>query len=264
MKSYAIRDIVPKRQQSTDYYMGIFEETSDPDLEWPHRHNFYTLIWFTDGSGINVIDFEEYEIIPNRLFAINPKQIHNWNYSKDCKGYFLLIEEHLANHLQLELTFPYLDIQDDDVAFIHEIFKRMVGSYNQEIAIKYIIYLLSNLAGKAIGTDSRLVTEYKRLVAEDYRVNSTVDQYALKINVSSEVLNELCRKETGLTAKQLQLDIKLTEAKRLLLYTDLNISEIAYAIGFEDSSYFSRIFRKKAGLTPNLFQRKYLNNLEKS
>lgn len=64
MNSYNIKDIVPELKHNVDYYLGIFEDTPDPDLGWPHRHNFFSLIWFTDGSGINVIDFEEYEIVP--------------------------------------------------------------------------------------------------------------------------------------------------------------------------------------------------------
>jgi AraC-like DNA-binding protein len=68
----------------------------------------------------------------------------------------------------------------------------------------------------------------------------------------------------GITAKQFQLDLKITEAKRLLIYSSLNASEIAYQIGFEDVSYFSRIFKKKTGLSPTNFKEKYLNNGQKS
>ncbi|GAB6013341.1 helix-turn-helix domain-containing protein [Viscerimonas tarda] len=53
------------------------------------------------------------------------------------------------------------------------------------------------------------------------------------------------------------LDIKLTEAKRFLLYSDHNVNEIAFRLGFEDSSYFSRIFKKKTSLTPSDFLKKY-------
>ncbi|MBA4057099.1 MAG: AraC family transcriptional regulator, partial [Marivirga sp.] len=52
--------------------------------------------------------------------------------------------------------------------------------------------------------------------------------------------------------------------RRLLLYSKLNNSEIAYKLGFEDTSYFSRIFKKKTHLSPTTFRQKYLNNRKKS
>ena len=43
-------------------------------------------------DGLNVIDFEEYEICPQRIFTTNPRQIHNWEYSAETQGYFILME----------------------------------------------------------------------------------------------------------------------------------------------------------------------------
>ena len=261
MKSYHTHEIIPKMKQSLKSFVGIFEATTDPDVEWPHRHKFFSLVWFTHGSGINVIDFDEYQIVPNRIFAVHPKQIHNWNYSIDCKGYFLMVEEYLAQQLKLEFNAPYVDVRDSDTDFIREIFTRMTGSENQETAISYLFSILNHPTGNNChDDDNSIIIEYKRMVAEDHKLNNTIEQYAERLNVSPDILNDTCKRKTGLTAKQLQLDIKITEAKRLLLYSTLNISEIAFSIGFEDSSYFSRIFKKKTGFAPNSFQEKYLKN----
>jgi AraC-like DNA-binding protein len=84
-----------------------------------------------------------------------------------------------------------------------------------------------------------------------------MDKYADTLHISTAVLNIICQDMSGVSAKQLLLDLKLTEAKRLLLYSKLNINEISFRLGFEDSSYFARIFKKKALLSPSLFQKKY-------
>lgn len=259
MKSCSIADIIPELKPLVGYHVGVFEDTPDPNVEWPHRHSFFSLVWFTNGSGINVIDFNEYEIIPNRIFMINPKQIHNWNYSIDCKGYFLLIEEHLVEHLQLDFTFPFLDIPADDRVFVKEIITRMISNNNQETAIKYLFSILNTSENLSNERDNGTIVEFKKIITENYSLNLAIEQYAESLNISPEILNGICKRKTGLTAKQLQLDLKVTEAKRLLLYSSLNISEIAFNLGFEDSSYFSRIFKKKTGFTPNSFQEKYLN-----
>ncbi|MET4083928.1 AraC family transcriptional activator of pobA [Pedobacter sp. UYP30] len=259
MKIYQINDIISDLPKLTEYYFGIFEDTPNPIIEWPHRHGFYSLVWFIQGSGINVIDFDEYEIFPNRIFTINPKQIHNWNYSVDSSGYFLLIEEHLAKHLNIDFSYPYIDIKTDDIHFVEEIFKRMSSNKNQMTAIPYLYSFLTNSEIYQTNLSDTIIL-YKKRITEKFEKNSTIEQYAKKLNISTETLNQLCKNETGLTAKQLQLDLKITESKRLLLYSSQNISEIAFNLGFEDNSYFSRIFKKKANLSPANFREKYLKN----
>ncbi|WP_312923194.1 helix-turn-helix domain-containing protein [Empedobacter brevis] len=261
MKVYQITDIIPELTKPTEYYVGVFEDTPDPEIEWPHRHAFYSLVWFTKGKGINVIDFDEYEMLPNRIFAINPKQIHNWNYSTDSCGYFLLIDEPFAKHLNIDFSLPFVDLQKDDLQFIEEIFKRMLSADNHRTAIPYLFSFLSN-SGTSKRNDT--ITKFKKLVSENLDKNLTIEQYAEKIGVSVEIFNQTCKAETGFTAKQLQLDVKITEAKRLLLYSSLNTSEIAFKLGFEDNSYFSRIFKKKTDFSPAGFREKYHKNEKKS
>lgn len=261
MKVYQITDIIPELTEPTEYYVGVFEDTPDPEIEWSHRHAFYSLVWFTQGNGINVIDFDEYEIQPNRIFTINPKQIHYWSYSTDSCGYFLLIEEPFAKQLNIDFSFPFIDIQKDDLHFVEEIFKRMLLKDNQRTAIPYLLSLLSN---PQTSKKNNKITEFKKLVGENLDENLTIEQYAEKLGVSTEILNQTCKEEMGLTPKQLQLDVKITEAKRLMLYTPLNTSEIAFKLGFEDNSYFSRIFKKKTSYSPAEFREKYLNKGKKS
>ena len=92
LKEYSIADIVPAKATTSPCYAGTFEGTNDPDIEWPHRHSFYSLVWFTRGEGFYVIDFQEYEIKPYRLFLVSPRQIHNWDYAPESEGYVLIID----------------------------------------------------------------------------------------------------------------------------------------------------------------------------
>ena len=102
-----------------------------------------------------------------------------------------------------------------------------------------------------------LIEQFKELILSDYSKLYTISHYASKLNVREEKLNETCKKMLGISSKQYLLNLKITEAKRLLIYSDCNISEITYQIGFEDSSYFARIFKKKTGLSPSTFLKKY-------
>ncbi len=272
VKIYSIEDIIPTLKETTEYFIGIFEDSEDPEIEWPHRHSFYSMVWFTQGNGFNVIDFDEFEIKPNRIFTIRPKQIHNWNYSLDTKGYFIVFAEHLAKELNIDFHSPFVDIGDSDKGFIEEILKRLVvdchSSANtfqrNKLGISYLYSLLNEPQRVLTSASTSIINDFKRLISETYETSLTIEQYAIKLNVSTDELNQICQEGTGLSPKQLQLDIKITEARRLLLYSELNNSEIAYKLGFEDTSYFSRIFKKKTNLSPTVFRQKYPNNRKKS
>ena len=56
-------------------------------LPYPHRHDFYHVVWVTRGSGLHIIDSERYEVKPNSLFFMSPGQVHDFQLSDDSEGY---------------------------------------------------------------------------------------------------------------------------------------------------------------------------------
>lgn len=267
LKEYSISDILDLPSQHIPYFVGTFENTEDAELDWPHRHNFYSLVWFTQGNGFYVIDMQEYEIVPNRLFLVYPKQIHNWNYSENCKGYILLCDPTLVLELNLTPIASYLDITYNKL-FIENIFTNLLKEKKRNDHLTYesikagILYLHSVL--KRVAEESQVVrtvvdktiNKLNQIIFEDPYCTK-IERYAEKIGMPIENLNTLCKNITGISVKQYILDVKVTEAKRLLIYTSNNISEIAFSLGFEDSSYFARIFKKRTTLSPTEFLKKY-------
>ncbi|AKD57897.1 helix-turn-helix domain-containing protein [Spirosoma radiotolerans] len=83
----------------------------------------------------------------------------------------------------------------------------------------------------------------------------TVQQLAAQLNVSSRYLSDLLKQETGKTAIELIHIGLINEAKNRLKQNELSISEIAYTMGFDNPSYFSRLFKKEVGLTPLGFKK---------
>jgi len=87
----------------------------------------------------------------------------------------------------------------------------------------------------------------------------TVALMAEKLNISSRYLTDILKQETGKTALELIHLFLIGEAKNLLSEGELNISEVSYLLGFENSTYFSRLFKKEVGITPNQFKGSFLN-----
>lgn len=87
----------------------------------------------------------------------------------------------------------------------------------------------------------------------------TVNHMASTLHLSPRYLSDLLKEETGKTAIELIHIFLISEAKNLLKGPDLTVSETAYKLGFENLPYFSRLFKKEVGLSPNQFKKQALN-----
>ncbi|WP_435264331.1 helix-turn-helix domain-containing protein [Tenacibaculum sp. nBUS_03] len=76
--------------------------------------------------------------------------------------------------------------------------------------------------------------------------------------MSSKKLTTLTKQHTGLTPANLIKDIKILEAKRMLSNQDVSIKEVAYSLGFDQPTYFTKYFKKETQLTPKEFQHSIL------
>lgn len=87
----------------------------------------------------------------------------------------------------------------------------------------------------------------------------TVKHLASKLNTSSRYLSDILKQETGKTALEHIHIFLIDEAKNLLISTDKSISETAYELGFENLPYFSRLFKKEVGMSPNKYRDRFVN-----
>jgi len=92
------------------------------------------------------------------------------------------------------------------------------------------------------------------------QVIPSIEQIADRLSVSQRYLSDTLKKETGkTTTEHLHLHL-IDEAKNILLQPNKSISEVAYALGFEYPPYFSRLFKKKEGVSPTEYREKYKLN----
>jgi AraC family transcriptional regulator, transcriptional activator of pobA len=110
------------------------------------------------------------------------------------------------------------------------------------------------------------VTRFNALLAADFEERKskdrrlpTVSSMAEKMHISPRYLTDLLKEETGKTALELIHLFLIGEAKNLLTEGELNISEISHLLGFDNTTYFSRLFKKEVGTPPNKFRDHFLN-----
>lgn len=102
---------------------------------------------------------------------------------------------------------------------------------------------------------SRLVQKAARIIQAEYMTSLTIQQLADRLHVSVNYLQSQFKKENGCTIRQYLTDVRVEQAKRLLLKSACKVADVAGQVGYRDTDYFVRIFRESTGVTPNEYRR---------
>ena len=102
--------------------------------------------------------------------------------------------------------------------------------------------------------NEKRIYEFMLLLEMNYLKERTAEFYADKLGISAKRLNQILKEKLDKTAVQLIHDRVVLEAKRQIIHSENTIKEIAFNLGFKDSSYFSRFFKQLTRQTPQEFQ----------
>ncbi|PTQ95643.1 AraC-like DNA-binding protein [Mucilaginibacter yixingensis] len=237
-----------------------------------HRLDFYAIVWFLEDNELqHYIDFVSYPIHKNSIYLIARNQVHTLpnhfiksNVIVFDRWFFDSIEESEYRLMFVPFNNNALYIPEGCLTELNYLFELMEREYHANNDLKllhwYTEAFLTHLF--RISTDGdggrsfyneRLQLLF-RLVSDHFRDQKTNEFYADKIGVSSKRLNQIVKAQMGITVSQLIYNYTLIEAKRELSHSKKPIKQIAYELGFKGPSYFSRFFRKQAGITPETFR----------
>ena len=114
------------------------------------------------------------------------------------------------------------------------------------------------ISGKTVTKFTNEIDSYVASGLLDKLGLPSVQYLAERLNISAGYLTDLLKQESGKTALEHIHIYLIAEAKNKLIGKDQSVSEIAYALGFENLSYFSRLFKKEVGMSPNVFKKQLL------
>jgi len=276
---YSLDSFSSPERKSQQFQVEVFDANRHFSVKYPHRHDFFEVLYLLKGSGYHVIDGNKYEIKPPCVFFMSPGQAHKLELSNDIEGYififtadFYLLNRSNQNSL-IEFPFFYTIHQDNpplllekesDTRFLETLFRqsiaeiKQVGDYTPEMlrsildlilttcAARYQVY--ENVLNK--GKGQILVKRFFHLVEENHQKNLSLSDYSGMIGVTPNHLTQTVKLLTGKTSSQIIKSKQLMEIKRLLVHTNLSVSEIANQLNFDDQSYFTKFFKRETGITP--------------
>ena len=271
-----------------DFYANTLQQhliTNHSHIEKPHRHNFYVTILFTHGSGVHEIDFNRYTIEPGSLFLLAPGQMHNWNLSDDVKGYIFF---HTQDFFDQFFTYDSIrdypvfrsslsentvvlkgELKDEIIAVFEKLMKEVRStSWRKDMVVVHLIAVLYIEVNRLLledATENRTnhasylnhFQLFEDLLEKNFKTEKSAAVYASWLNMTQKHLNRICKTLLNQTTTDVITNRVVLEAKRMLMYKEVPFSEISAELGYVEYDYFSKVFKKKVGITPKDFIKKY-------
>ena len=248
------------------------------------RKDFYKICLTTGKSKIHYSD-RSFDANGTILFFGNPNVPYSWEtLSTQYVGYTVLFSEDFllpskrSDQLQKSLLFkmggtPILEISEAQRQFLNSIFQKMMEEqqseyeHKDEVIRNYIELILheslklkpsENYRQDKNGAE-RLTTVFMELLERQFPVESpesplklkTAKDYANHLSVHVNYLNRSVKSVTAKTTTTHISERIAQEAKAILQHTHWNVSEIAYALGFDYPTYFNNFFKKQMGKSPS-------------
>ncbi len=252
-----------------------------------HRHNFIEVLYVCQGQLTNVIGGREVVIRKGELLFLNQFTRHEilpagkddiainfmflpefFDVAYTMAGNNNVLADFLVNVLrQDEERGEYLHFRVSEVLQIQNLLENMIYSLvtgngdqnriNQTTMGLIFLYLLESVQY----VEMRVPNQYENMISmttldyieQQYRT-ATLTELCAKLNLPMHVLSKMIKKNTGFNFKELLQRKRLNKAVELMCETDLPVSDIIAAVGYENGSYFHRVFKERYHMTPRAFR----------
>ena len=271
-----------------DVSFGIFrmediyeEQNGEPDE--PHRHSYYTVLIVNRAKGLHKIDFNTYDLQNRQVFFVAPGQVHQVIEKEKPIGFAMTFSNQFLVENFIPLSFidslnlfqnygqsppltPNKEQFEAIERFANQIFELHISDQNMKcLSIGSLLKLLliecnnicciNPIEMDVDTTGDNLIRAFKKAVDKDYKKEHSTTYYANGLYITPDHLNRTLKARTGTTAKDYIQSRIITEAKRLLYFSDLSNKEIAYELGFNEPANFSAFFKKHTQLSPSNFKK---------
>lgn len=247
------------------------------EVERSHRDNGYVFILQEKGITHIEIDFQEHKITAPSIIFINPDQIHrviafenatisSWIITgENLRPEYLDILEGLTPVAPLSLKAETLALISETASLCITLAERkhekLYDAILKESCNTLVALVASQYLAKSKATDNHsrfevIAKAFKSLLEHNFMKVKSPAAYADFLNISTPYLNECVKTSTGQSVSHHIQQRVILEAKRLLFHSGKSIKEIAGELGYDDYSYFTRLFVKVTAVTPIAFRNK--------
>jgi AraC family transcriptional regulator, transcriptional activator of pobA len=249
------------------------EIASGPKID--HFHDFEELIIVSEGSLTHYIDFKVEVVKAPFACYVSMGKMHRLEPQKDLRGWVInykteFIPDSKLNFYSNFFTFTNVPLEKSTSLIRFSGLCRLIYAEYKMDEIDYttIRHLVNGLISMFDGERNRNIpveneqknsqiaafNNFLAILEKNFTSDAGVSFYAGKMNMSERNLNIICRNNFRMSITEIIETRKLIEAKRMLMYTDKTVSEIGFELGYNEKSYFTRVFHARMDITPSRYR----------
>jgi AraC-like DNA-binding protein len=211
---------------------------------------------------------------------MKPGQVHSWHLSDDTDGFVLFFTTEYFQGLPTRKLYHYpffnpllhqpcIGVEAGEAAALLDLLHKMQQELSgpklmQQDLLRHYLHILLILLSRTYQSQGIEVQapagvlpqlqQLENLIDRHFKEHRPVSFYADQLHLTAKQLNEACKRSLHKTTTELIQHRSLLEAQRLLVHADLTSSQIAAELGYLDTTYFFRFFKKHTGYTPEQFR----------
>jgi AraC-like DNA-binding protein len=252
----------------------------------PYARRDFFKISLTIGNGRVHFADKFYEVQKQAMTFSNPQIPYKWEHTDNiASGFFCIFDQQFfhqfGNLNQYSVYQPegnrVFELTDEQRKHVEAVFKRMLEEINSEYIHKYdvlrtmVLELIhfalkmqptAKVEKQPVNASQRISNLFLELLERQFPIDEShpavslrsASDFAAQLNVHVNHLNRAVKETTDKTTSQIIADRILQEAKILLKHSPWNVSEIAYALGFTETTHFNNFFKKHVELSPLKFR----------
>lgn len=263
-------------------FFSAFEHHCDSSYSFEGEfHNFWEILILTEGELCTSEDDRVYTLKKNQIIFHKPNSFHNLQAASEIVKYVVISFNVFGNYMK-RFENKILTLSDEELLYVNSILRMFSAENLDPKAMKitkflkimgnkpilyhrftnYMELLLISLSENDMSSSNLVDNEetriYKKAVntlEEKIFSNISVDGLAKECNISTSQLKRIFSKYTGIGIHEYFLQLKILYAKKLLA-NGMSVTEVAERMSFSSQNYFSVVFKRKVGISPQQYKNK--------
>lgn len=246
----------------------------------PHRLEFFHLMYIKAGSGSHFIDFKRYPFQSGSFIFVNEHQIHAFDLENCPEGKVILFTQTFLDSTNINIRMPFFSsnmmqlnapvltvknaLKNSFESIINEISNEVSNENCDSLIVQFLfsaLLLKLNRERPTTYYDIQVTEqqaikfkEFTKLVESKFTKHREATDYAEMLGMTYKSLNQICKQACNQTPKQLIDAYTILEAKRRLTIEKVQVSQLAYSLGFDEVSNFVKYFKNHTLVTPAQFK----------
>lgn len=243
-----------------------------------HRDDHGNFFFQENGHARLMVDFREIDLKGCGAFCVLPGQVHYPLETEGSYGWFLgvdmslldehhrvVVDEYAFHGFPVAISAEQADLLSRSLHLLLQFYQspEQYGMPVVQSMLKTCLGIFTSLFERELSQrvvqsrPSAITSQFRKLLLLHFKTVKSPSDYAAMLNITTSYLNEVVKETSGRPVSHWIQNEVMMEAKRLLYYTDLTVKEVAFGLGYEDHTYFSRLFRKVSGKSAGQFREEY-------